>query len=103
MNRLVYQAIADPSRRRMLDMLAQGERTASQLGSPFSMSQPAVSQHLRVLRKAGLVTVQQDGRHRRYRLRPQPLHEVADWMAGLDRFWHQRLHALQQLLDQEEP
>ncbi len=76
----VYRAIADPTRRAILDRLSDGEQSVSQLARPFAITQPALSQHLRVLREAGLVSQRAVGRHRLYRLSPGPLKEVAHWV-----------------------
>lgn len=76
-----FRAVADPTRRAMLDLLTNGERTAGELADPFDMTRPAVSQHLRVLQDAGLIRGRQDGRLRRYRLNPRPLREVCAWVA----------------------
>jgi DNA-binding transcriptional ArsR family regulator len=98
----VFQAIADPTRRRILELLAESERPVKELGAPFRMSLPAISQHLRVLREAGLVRERRDGRHRQYRLNPEPLRDVADWVGRYQRFWEQRLRALERYLDEED-
>jgi DNA-binding transcriptional ArsR family regulator len=98
----VYSAIADPTRRRILDLLAADGRSVTQLAEPFRMSRPAVSQHLRVLREAGLVREQKAGRQRIYRLAPDGLREVDDWLAGYRRFWRARLTALGEYLDTVE-
>jgi DNA-binding transcriptional ArsR family regulator len=90
----VFQAIAHPARRRLLDALAGGEASVSELSEPFAMSRPAVSQHLRVLREAGLVVERREGRQRIYRIEGAPLIEVRDWIAGYDSFWQERLGAL---------
>lgn len=90
----VFLAIAHPVRRQILDRLAAGEESVSQLAEPFGMSRPAVSQHLRVLRDAGLVTEQRHGRERHYRLQPERLDEVRAWMRTYDRFWHTHLASL---------
>jgi DNA-binding transcriptional ArsR family regulator len=90
----VFQALADPTRRAMLDRLREGERSVSELGEPFAMSQPAVSQHLRVLGMAGLVRARREGRKRIYGLRVGPLREVYDWLARYERFWSDKLDAL---------
>ena len=74
----VFHAISDPTRRRILDLVAEGERPVGELVAAFRISQPAVSQHLKVLREAGLVAERRDGRQRRYRITPEPLREVAD-------------------------
>jgi DNA-binding transcriptional ArsR family regulator len=96
-----FRAIADPSRRRMIEALADGERTVNELCSLFDTSQPAVSQHLRVLRDAGLVRHRRHGRHRYYRLEAAPLREVYDWSAHYRRFWVKKLDALAALLTRE--
>lgn len=99
----VFRAIADPTRRHMLDLLRRQERTASELGVPFRISQPAVSQHLKVLRESGLVSERREGRTRRYRLEPQPLAEVAHWVAHYTHFWTEAFVALERFLDEEDP
>jgi DNA-binding transcriptional ArsR family regulator len=95
----VFAAIADPTRRRMLEMLCERECDASALGRPFRISQPSVSQHLRVLRQAGLVRARRAGRNRVYRLRPQPLKGVVDWVAHFEQFWDARLERLAEYLE----
>lgn len=90
----VFGAISHPARRRMLDLLAQGERPVNALAAEFEMSRPAVSQHLRVLLQAGLVTEERQGRERRYRLTPDPLVVVRDWIAHYERFWDDHVERL---------
>jgi DNA-binding transcriptional ArsR family regulator len=97
----VFRAIADPTRRKLIELLAAGERPVGELAAEFQMSQPAVSQHLRVLREAGLVDEERRGRFRQYRLTPAPLEEVDGWLHHYRRFWRGRLAALEQLLDEE--
>ena len=82
---MVYRAVSDSSRRRILELLAQGERSVKDLVPRFPMSQPALSQHLRMLREAGLVRVRRQGRRRVYSLRAGPLGEVRDWVERIDR------------------
>jgi DNA-binding transcriptional ArsR family regulator len=77
----IYQVLADPSRRRILTLLCERDRAAGELGHALSISQPGVSKHLRILREAGMVTVRSDAQRRVYRLRPEPLAELADWLA----------------------
>jgi DNA-binding transcriptional ArsR family regulator len=89
-----FGALADPTRRHLLEQLAVRDLAVSDLMTGLDMSQPAVSQHLRVLREAGLVTARKDGRHRYYRLRPAALTELRDWVEELERFWRERLAAL---------
>src|SRR5262245_28400137 len=96
----VFLAIADPTRRRLLDMLVDRERVASDLGRPFRMSQPALSQHLKVLRRVGLVKSRKRGRERLYRLEPGPLTRVAEWIVRYERFWREKLVNLGKLLDE---
>jgi DNA-binding transcriptional ArsR family regulator len=90
----VFFAIADPTRRKILDRLGPGELSVNALAAEFDVTVSAVSQHLRLLREAGLVTVQRFGRERRYRLNPTPLRKVADWVDRYERFWQQKLAAL---------
>ncbi len=97
----VFRAIADPTRRGLLDLLAQGEAPVAQLASSFEMSLPAVSQHLKVLRDVGLVTEQRFGRERRYRLQPAALKDVAQWVGHFERFWTERLDALGRHLEKK--
>jgi DNA-binding transcriptional ArsR family regulator len=89
-----FSALADPTRRAILARLALGEATVMELAEPFAMTQPAVSRHLKVLREAGLVTVEVRAQQRVYRLDPAPLRELDDWLAGYRGFWDQRLDAL---------
>jgi DNA-binding transcriptional ArsR family regulator len=77
----VFRAVADPTRRAILDRLRSSELSVTDLAGPFDMSQPAVSQHLRILLEAGLVEAEQVGRQRLYRLNAQPLREVFEWSA----------------------
>jgi DNA-binding transcriptional ArsR family regulator len=95
----VFRAVSDPTRRQMLELLRVREHTVAELAAPFAMSQPAVSQHLRVLRDAGLVDVRKEGRHRIYRLEPRPLQEVFDWVHYFEEFWRKRLENLGRELD----
>lgn len=95
-----FAALADASRRHLLEELAGHDRTVTELMTGLEISQAAVSQHLRVLRDAGLVTARQDGRYRRYQLRPAGLTELRDWLDELERFWHGRLAALGDYLDE---
>jgi len=78
----------------LLERLAAGDRAVCELTYDLDMSQAAVSQHLRVLREAGLVTARKDGRHRYYQLRPAGLTELRDWLDELEQFWRERLAAL---------
>jgi DNA-binding transcriptional ArsR family regulator len=97
-----FAVLAEPNRRRILDELCQGERSVGELVERLSLSQPAVSKHLRVLREADLVASRVDKQHRRYRLRPERLAEIDAWLAPYRRFWTERLDALRAHLDQEQ-
>jgi DNA-binding transcriptional ArsR family regulator len=89
------EVIAESSRRQILDQLLTGEQPVSALVERLSMSQPAVSKQLRVLREAGLVTVRPDGQRRLYRLRPQPLMELDSWLEPYRQMWRTSLHKLE--------
>jgi DNA-binding transcriptional ArsR family regulator len=94
----VFQAVAHPSRRRILELLEQGELPVSGLAQHFKASAPALSQHLGVLKKAGLVEERRQGRQRIYCLRPEPLGEVADWVETHKIYWVVKMAALGQFL-----
>lgn len=93
-----FDVLGDPVRRRILELLAEGEQTAGALGATvqreFGISQPAVSQHLRVLREHGFTTVRPEGTRRLYAVDPGPLRQVDEWLAGFRRFWTPSLEAL---------
>jgi DNA-binding transcriptional ArsR family regulator len=97
----VFRALGDPTRRAILDRLRRREEGVTQLCAPFAMSQPAISQHLRVLADAGLVRARRRGRERLYRLNARPLREVFDWLGHYQAFWSEKLDALGDLLDGE--
>jgi DNA-binding transcriptional ArsR family regulator len=90
----VLRALADESRRTVLEALANGEATAGELAALLPIARPGVSRHLRVLREAGLVEVRQQAQRRIYCLRPQPLAEVDEWLGRYRAMWEQRLDAL---------
>src|SRR5882724_3360253 len=87
----VFRAIADPTRRAILDRLRAGPAPVHELAAEFAQSRPAISKHLRVLRDARLVTEQRSGRERLYQLRPAPLQRVVGWVEGYRSFWQQSL------------
>ena len=87
-------ALADPTRRTIVELLAERERTAGELAGSFSTSRPAVSRHLRVLREHGLVQARAHGRERLYSLEPEPLAELDEWLSRYRSFWTTRLDAL---------
>jgi DNA-binding transcriptional ArsR family regulator len=90
----VLHAMSDGSRRTVLEALASGEATAGELAALLPIARPGVSRHLRVLREAGLVAFHQEAQRRVYRLRPEPLDEVADWVERYRSMWERRLDAL---------
>ncbi len=93
-----FHALSDPTRRAILSRLVDGEANAGELGSPFNISQPAVSKHLRVLQSAGLVTSQKDGRHQRFCLVAGPMRDALQWLVRYRAFWEGQLDALGQFL-----
>ncbi|MGO9062190.1 MAG: ArsR/SmtB family transcription factor [Candidatus Binataceae bacterium] len=97
-----FRALADPTRRAVFNLLARGELSVSDLAQRFTISQPAVSQHLAVLRSARLVRERKDGRHRFYRANPAGLKPVVDWIAQHEGFWRQKMSRLDKLLDEIE-
>ena len=95
----VFRAIADPTRRRILDRLRQGPVPVNALAEGFEQSRPAVSKHLRVLREAGLVAEERSGRERVYRIRPKPLRAVVGWIEGYRSMWELNLGNLKRYLE----
>ncbi|MBI5105634.1 MAG: winged helix-turn-helix transcriptional regulator [Solirubrobacterales bacterium] len=95
-----YAALAEPSRRRILDLLRDGERSVTDLVDRLDLSQPGVSKHLKVLREAGLVTVRPEGKRRWYGLRAAPLEEVDAWLEPYRAHWSARLDALERHLEE---
>ncbi len=96
----VFRAIADPTRRAILDRLRAGPAPVNALAADFELSRPAVSKHLRTLRAARLVTEQRAGRQRLYELRPAPLQRVAGWVEGYRGFWQRSLDSLKRYLEE---
>src|SRR5512147_1646088 len=99
----VFRAIADPTRRAILDRLRGGPAPVNALASDFAQSRPAISKHLRVLRQARLVTEERAGRERVYQLSPRPLQTVAGWVEGYRSFWLDSLNNLKRMLEAEKP
>ncbi len=95
-----FSALADPTRRAILVRLTEGEATVKELSAPFAMSGPAVSKHLRVLERAGLVTRGREAQWRPCRLEAAPLKEVAEWAESYRRFWDESYERLDEYLDQ---
>jgi DNA-binding transcriptional ArsR family regulator len=98
----VFDMLAEPNRRRILDLLRVGERSAGEFVEHLPLAQPTVSKHLKLLHEAGLVDVRQDAQRRIYRLRPAPLAEVDAWLTPYREHWRGRLDALERHLDSIE-
>lgn len=98
----VFQAIADPSRRAMLKLLAEGELPIAAIAERFPISRTAVNKHLHVLANAGLVDSRRVGRQTRYRLRAEPLKQIGDWLSFFESYWDDKLLALREWVEEEE-
>jgi DNA-binding transcriptional ArsR family regulator len=96
-----FQALADPTRRAVLDLLRGGGQPAGQIASAFPVSRPAISKHLRLLRRAHLVREHREGRHRVYQLNPEPLRAVDSWIEQYRVFWAQSLNNLKAFVEAE--
>ncbi len=95
-----FAALADPTRRAILARLASGQASVTELAEPFAMSQPAISKHLKVLERAGLISRGRDAQRRPRRLEAMPLAEVTEWLEGYRRFWEGSFQRLDTLLDE---
>ncbi len=95
-----FNAVAEPRRRQILDVLARGERPVNDLVAQLGLAQPLVSKHLRVLREVGLVSVRDQGRQRMYRLDGHPLKPIHDWVKNYERSWSQRFDRLDVVLEE---
>ena len=98
----VFSALSNPVRRQLLEHLIEGPRTPGRLARQFDLSRPAVSEHLRVLREAGLIEEKISGRERLYSLNAQPLALVSDWLRPFEIYWRKRLSALKGILEDPE-
>jgi DNA-binding transcriptional ArsR family regulator len=94
-----FEVVAEPNRRRILDLLREGRRPVGELVNRLGLTQPTVSKHLRVLKDARMVDVEQDAQRRLYRLRPEPLLELDEWLTPYREMWSRRLDALERHLD----
>lgn len=99
---ITFQALADPTRRAVLDLLRRGSQPAGQIASAFPVSRPAISKHLRLLRQAHLVREHRKGRHRVYQLNPEPLRAVDSWIEQYRVFWATSLNNLKSFLEAEQ-
>ena len=97
-----FNAVAEPRRRQILDVLAGGESAVNDLVAHLGVSQPLISKHLRVLREVGLVEARDQGRHRIYRLNGRPLKSIHDWVKDYERSWNERFDALDEVLEELE-
>jgi DNA-binding transcriptional ArsR family regulator len=102
MTATTFDVLAEPARRRILDLLRERPRAVGELVQRLGMSQPGTSKHLRVLREAGLVAVHVDAQRRVYELRPEPLAEIDEWLRPYRAYWAGRLDALERHLDDKE-
>jgi DNA-binding transcriptional ArsR family regulator len=96
-----FNAIADPTRRAVLDLLRAGTRPAGEIARAFPISRPAISKHLKILRRAHLVEEHREGRHRFYQLNPEPLKTVGLWLDEYRRFWTANLESLKSFVESE--
>ena len=99
----VFQAIADPTRREIISLVANRSLNLNAIAENFGMSRPAVSQHIKILSECGLIVVHQKGRERYCEAQLQQLTEVADWVSQYRAFWNTKLDALEQFLDSNKP
>lgn len=97
----VFQAIADPTRRKLLKLLSKEEMPVTAISEHFPISRTAVSKHLRVLAEAGLVKERKAGRETRYKLEPEPLYELKDWLQYFELFWENKLSALRLFVESD--
>ena len=97
-----FTVLADPTRRQIIESLCTGERAFGDIAEQFEMSRPAVSQHLKVLRDADIVTVRAEAQRRIYRLSDEGLNEIDEWLQKVRRYWSGRLNKLEQALREEE-
>lgn len=98
-----FYALAEPRRRQIIELIAKnGELSASDIGSQFKVSLPAISQHLKVLREANLVTVEKKAQQRLYSINPEPMLEVENWITDMKRKWNERFDSLDVLLQEEK-
>ncbi|AGZ43204.1 ArsR/SmtB family transcription factor [Actinoplanes friuliensis] len=95
----IFAALADPTRRAIVARLAEGEATVNELAAPFPISMQAISKHLNVLEKAGLIVRTREAQWRRCRIQPEPLRDVASWVAQYQRLWEERYDSLGTYLD----
>lgn len=98
----VFRALADPTRRAILSMLADGERPIADIAAEFDMTRPAIAKHLAILKEGDLISVEAQGRERINRLNPVALKTAADWLSYFDQFWDVRLGKLKEMVEQKD-
>lgn len=98
----IFRALADPTRRAIITMLAEGERPIVEIASAFAMTRPAIAKHLAVLRAGAIIVVERKGRETVNRLNPAALRTAADWLSYFDQFWDQKLTALKAAVENRE-
>lgn len=103
LNNDIFQAIADPSRRHILQLLSKEKMSINALAENFDMSRPAVSKHIKMLEYCGFVMIEDKGRERYCTLNKQGFDDLRNWLSYYDRFWGQRLAALEKLMNEEHP
>ena len=99
----VFAALSNPVRRRILDLIREAPRPAGEIAAEFALHRPAISEHLQVLREAGLIRGEAKGRLRVYHLNPGGLEPVQDWLLPFERYWRERIAALEDTLNEEIP
>lgn len=99
---LLFTAVANPVRRRLLEILRDGAQTAGSLAARFDLSRPAVSEHLQILRRASLIREEVRGRERHYHLTAEPLAAVSDWLHPFERYWRDRMRTLSQIMEETD-
>ncbi len=98
----LFGALADPTRREIITLLSRRTRSVGELSACFPISQPAITKHLNVLERAGLITREVDGRHRRCRLHPERLAATSEWIGRVRDYWMQRFDLLEEIIHKEE-
>lgn len=101
-DQLVFRAIADPTRRAIIDLLAEKDRSIGEIAAGFEMTRPAVAKHLAILKDGHLIDVEKRGRERIHRLRPDTLKSAASWINRFDRFWDDRLAKLKEAVEENQ-
>lgn len=99
---LVFRAIADPTRRSIMSMLADGEQSLGAIASNYEMTRPAVTKHLKILEQGGLIRVRAHGRERLHALQPEALKTVSDWLSFFNQFWDEKLENLKQAVEADD-